>query len=54
MTPSREEALFALELPGVRGLPETVTVRGEVVVRERAYVGTPGSGPFLPRARFGG
>jgi dihydropyrimidinase len=38
----------------VRGLPETVTLRGQVVVEGRSYVGTPGSGRFLPRAKFGG
>jgi dihydropyrimidinase len=38
----------------VRGLPETVTLRGEVIVEQRGYVGEPGSGQFLPRARFGG
>ncbi|HEV8635299.1 MAG TPA: dihydropyrimidinase [Chloroflexota bacterium] len=38
----------------VRGLPETVTLRGQVIVDRRRYVGTPGTGQFLPRARFGG
>ena len=38
----------------VRGRPETVTLRGEVIVEGGRYVGTPGSGQFQSRARFGG
>jgi dihydropyrimidinase len=38
----------------VRGLPELVTLRGEVIVENRQYVGRPGSGHYLPRAPFGG
>jgi len=36
----------------VRGLPELVTHRGEVIVDGRQFVGRPGSGRFLPRARY--
>jgi dihydropyrimidinase len=36
----------------VRGLPETVLRRGEVIVRNRAYVGGTGGGQFLARQRF--
>jgi dihydropyrimidinase len=35
------------------GIPETVTMRGEVIVENRQYVGTPGSGRFLPRKTYG-
>ena len=35
----------------VRGVPDTVLLRGEVIVRGREYVGTPGTGRFLERAR---
>jgi dihydropyrimidinase len=38
----------------VRGRPETVTLRGGVIIEQGRYVGTPGSGRFLPRARFEG
>src|SRR5262245_37445881 len=38
----------------VRGRPETVTLRGEVIVEGGRYVGTPGSGRFQARAAFGG
>jgi dihydropyrimidinase len=38
----------------VRGRPETVTLRGDAIVAVGRYVGTPGSGRFLPRTRFGG
>ena len=33
----------------VQGLPETVLLRGEVIVRGRQYVGTPGDGQFVRR-----
>jgi dihydropyrimidinase len=36
----------------VRGLPETVLLRGQVIVERREYVGRVGSGRFLQRARF--
>jgi dihydropyrimidinase len=36
-----------------RGLPETVILRGRVIVEHRQPVGEPGTGQFLPRARFG-
>jgi len=35
------------------GLPETVTLRGEVIVENRQYVGTPGTGRFLRRKPYG-
>ena len=38
----------------VRGRPETVTLRGEVIVEGGRYVGRPGSGQFQRRARFQG
>jgi dihydropyrimidinase len=37
----------------VRGLPETVIARGEVIVEGREPVGTPGRGRFVPRERAG-
>ena len=36
----------------VRGLPETVLLRGEVIVERREFVGRVGNGRFLHRARF--
>jgi dihydropyrimidinase len=36
----------------IRGLPETVTLRGEVIVENRQFVGQPGQGRFLERKRF--
>ena len=35
------------------GLPETVTLRGEVIVEGRQYVGAPGSGRFVSRKGYG-
>jgi dihydropyrimidinase len=37
----------------VRGLPETVVLRGAVIVENRAFVGQVGAGQFLRRKRFG-
>jgi dihydropyrimidinase len=37
----------------VRGVPQTVLLRGKVIVRDREFVGRPGSGQFMPRQRFG-
>jgi dihydropyrimidinase len=37
----------------VTGEPVSVLVRGEFVVRDKAFVGTPGSGQYLHRKRFG-
>jgi dihydropyrimidinase len=37
----------------VRGVPQTVLLRGTVIVRDREFVGRPGSGQFLRRQRFG-
>ncbi|WP_127529332.1 dihydropyrimidinase [Paenibacillus kobensis] len=37
----------------VTGEPVTVLVRGEFVVRDKQFVGTPGSGQYLRRSRFG-
>jgi dihydropyrimidinase len=37
----------------VQGIPETVLLRGEVIVRDRDFVGRPGSGRFVPRERYG-
>lgn len=36
----------------VRGAPQTVLRRGEVIVRDREFVGHPGSGQFLPRQPY--
>jgi len=36
----------------VRGLPETVLLRGKVIVERREFVGRAGNGRFLHRARF--
>jgi dihydropyrimidinase len=36
-----------------RGLPETVTLRGQVIVENREYVGTPGAGKFIARKTWG-
>ncbi len=38
----------------IRGAPQTVTRRGEVIVRDREFIGRPGSGQFLPRRRYSG
>jgi len=35
------------------GLPEIVTLRAEVIVEGRQYVGAPGSGRFVARKRYG-
>jgi dihydropyrimidinase len=37
----------------VRGLPEVVLQRGNVLVRDGKFHGTPGAGRFLERSRFG-
>lgn len=37
----------------IEGAPRTVLLRGEVIVQDREYVGRPGSGRFLHRARWG-
>ena len=36
----------------VRGLPETVLQRGQVLVQDGAFFGKPGQGRFLPRSRI--
>lgn len=36
----------------VRGVPRTVVQRGKVIVENRIYIGTPGEGRFLKRAKF--
>jgi len=38
----------------VRGIPETVLLRGQVIIENGQYVGTPGGGQFLKRATFSG
>jgi dihydropyrimidinase len=38
----------------VKGAPRDVLSRGEVIVRNRDFVGKPGSGRYLQRRRFGG
>lgn len=37
----------------VRGLPRTVTLRGQVIVQDREFIGEPGGGQFLHRAQSG-
>ncbi len=36
----------------IRGAPQTVILRGQVIVEQRQHVGQPGSGRFVPRQRF--
>jgi dihydropyrimidinase len=36
-----------------RGLPETVALRGQVIVENRQYVGSPGTGKFVARKTWG-
>jgi dihydropyrimidinase len=36
----------------ITGVPETVTLRGEVIVQDRQYVGRPGTGRFLSRKPY--
>jgi dihydropyrimidinase len=38
----------------IRGVPETVLLRGEVIVEGRSYVGKPGSGRFVARGQYAG
>ncbi|MCA9879676.1 MAG: hypothetical protein KC442_17910, partial [Thermomicrobiales bacterium] len=37
----------------VRGLPRTVTLRGQVIAQDREFVGEPGGGQFLRRGPSG-
>jgi dihydropyrimidinase len=37
----------------IRGLPRTVTLRGQVIVEDREFVGEPGAGQFLHRGKSG-
>jgi dihydropyrimidinase len=37
----------------ITGIPEIVTLRGEVIVENRQYVGRPGTGRFLARKPYG-
>ena len=37
----------------IRGLPRTVTLRGQVIVENREFVGEPGKGQFLHRGKSG-
>jgi dihydropyrimidinase len=37
----------------IRGLPRTVTLRGQVIVENREFVGEPGKGQFLHRSKSG-
>jgi dihydropyrimidinase len=37
----------------IRGLPRTVTLRGQVIVENREFVGEPGAGRFLHRGKSG-
>jgi hypothetical protein len=36
----------------VQGVPDTVLLRGKVIVRDRQYVGGKGGGQFLSRKTF--
>jgi dihydropyrimidinase len=38
----------------VRGLPETVTLRGSVIVDNRQFIGHAGGGHFIPRKPYSG
>ena len=62
--PEREDVISAAASPsrsdyslyeGIRvvGAPDTVLLRGRVVVEDGLLVGSPGDGEFLARARFG-
>ncbi|MBB3110765.1 dihydropyrimidinase [Paenibacillus phyllosphaerae] len=42
----------AFEGMAVKGEPVSVLVRGEFIVRDKAFVGTPGHGQYLHRKRF--
>jgi dihydropyrimidinase len=42
----------AYEGTKIRGIPQTVLLRGQLIVENREYVGTPGTGRFLKRKRF--
>jgi dihydropyrimidinase len=42
------------EATEVRGAPDVVLVRGQVIVKNDELVGKPGDGQFVKRARFGG
>jgi dihydropyrimidinase len=37
----------------ITGTPETVTLRGKVIVENRQYIGSPGTGRFLARKPYG-
>ncbi len=37
----------------VRGIPDTVLLRGEVIVEGREFVGRSGAGRFIARKRYG-
>lgn len=37
----------------IRGLPRTVTLRGNVIVDNREFIAEPGSGEFIRRAKYG-
>lgn len=37
----------------IRGIPDTVILRGEIIVEQRQFVGKIGGGRFLRRKRFG-
>ncbi|MCA0174052.1 dihydropyrimidinase [Bacillus sp. RAR_GA_16] len=43
----------AFEGMEVTGEPETVLVRGDFVIKNKQFVGTPGSGQYLKRAKYG-
>ncbi|MFZ3589117.1 dihydropyrimidinase [Bacillus sp. DJP31] len=43
----------AFEGMEVTGVPVSVLVRGEFVVREQTFVGNPGSGQYVKRAKYG-
>ncbi len=43
----------AFEGMEITGEPETVLVRGEFVIKKKQFVGTPGSGKYMKRAKYG-
>lgn len=43
----------AFEGMQVKGVPRTVLSRGQVIIHNGSYVGLPGDGVFIKRARYG-
>lgn len=43
----------AFEGMSIKGLPKTVLSRGQVIIQDGTYIGSPGDGSFIKRARYG-